>query len=319
MIRRALAVTLAVACLSLAIPAQAANPTVPLMFGAAAPNLQTVQDHERVLGATLRGLRVYKSWDSPLFGQTELTERDTGHTLFMSINGHRQDGTVTLWRDIAAAKPGSRLWGDMESQARQVAAFKAPVWLTFHHEPNASANQVFGSAADYVGAYRKWSSVMRAAGASNVHFAWVVTAYSLIRGDGQAFYPGDGYVEDIAADGYNWQRCHGTNAWLEASTIFDGQRRFGLQHPTKSLMIWEYNTVEDPAVPGRKAQWYRNVAQTMQLPAWSQYKAVLTWEGRAFGSVPYDCRFDYTTSVSATQGWHDMGNDPSFRAVTVPS
>lgn len=317
-----------VACLSAgavlapsnALPASAASPSVPILFGAAAPGYRVVQDNERVLGTTLRGLRIYKKWDDNLFGNTEVTERNTGHTLFMSINAQRRDGSKALWNDIARAQPGSGAYVAMQTQAQQIKAFGATVYIAFHHEPDATVNRSFGGSADFVAAWRTWVATLQAAGVRNVRFVWTVTAYGLVRNDAgraSAFYPGDAYVDDIAADGYNWYRCRTTSGpWLEAADIFEGQRQFGLQHPAKGLMIWEFNSSEDRATPGRKAQWYGNATQLFQQPKYSQYKAVLTWEGRAFNGSGPDCQFDYLSSASATQAWRAMGTNPAFRATT---
>lgn len=302
-------------------PASAASPGAPIMFGAAAPSYQVVQDNERVLGVTLRGLRIYKNWNDNLLGNTEVTERNTGHTLFMSVNAQRRDGSKALWRDIARAQPGSRAYGEMQTQAQQIKAFGDTVYIAFHHEPDADANRSFGTPADFVAAWRTWVATLQAAGVRNVRFVWTVTAYGLIvngAGRAPAFYPGDAYVDDIAADGYNWYRCRTTSApWREAADIFEGQRQFGLLHPTKGLMIWELNSSEDRAAPGRKAQWYRNVTQLLQQPNFGQYKAVLTWEGRAFTGSGPDCQFDYLSSASATQAWRAMGSNPAFRAAAL--
>jgi len=303
-----------------AAPAGAASVGAPIMFGAVGNSRKTVDAHERVLGRTLRGLRVYKNWDQHLFGGTQTWARDTGHTLFMSIDSRRSNGSAVKWADVASARPGSRLYDEMLSQANQIKKFGAQVFIAYNHEPDAQRSNDKGSPAQFVAAWRKVVSVYRAAGATNAKFAWVMTAYSFRRKQGAgagSYYPGDSYVDDIGADGYNWYQCRGGGGgWSAMSTIFEGQREFGLKHPSKGLMIWEFSSAEDPKSPGRKARWFNDVERLLQTAPWSQYSAVLTWEGRA--SVhKLSCQFDYLSSRSATAAWKALGTDPAFTAVRV--
>ncbi|MGI8613861.1 MAG: hypothetical protein ACR2KL_07980, partial [Nocardioidaceae bacterium] len=88
-------------------------------------------------------------------------------------------------------------------------------------------------------------------------------------------------------------------------------------HPTKPLMLWEFGSTEDPAVPGRKADWLRNAEALFKSPGYEQYKVVLTWEGRNYTGTR-NCNFDYNSSSSARSAWVAMGRDPAYSASTVP-
>ena len=148
--------------------ASATSASSPVMFGAAGPSRSVVEDHERVLGGRLNGLRVYKAWDQRLFGSSQRWARDSGHTLFMSVNTRRRDGGGASWRRIADARPGDALYTDMVRQALEVKAFRARVYLAFHHEPEARSSWKYGSGADFTRAWRNWVSVFRRTGVSNV-------------------------------------------------------------------------------------------------------------------------------------------------------
>ncbi len=303
-----------------AAPASAATRAKPIMFGAVGSSEGTVVDHQKVLGRTLRGLRIYKSWDDQLFGSSQTWARDTGHTLFMSIDSRRSNGSAIKWADVANARPGSPLYQNMLSQAKQIKAFKAQVFIAYNHEPDSKWSSDLGSnPAQFVAAWRKVISVYRAAGVRSAKFVWVMTAYSFRRHDGNRaslYYPGDSYVDDIGADGYNWYQCRGSGGWADASTIFDGQRQFGLQHRSKGLMIWEFSSAEDRKSPGRKARWFHDVENLFQTPRWSQYAVLLTWEGRS-NANRLNCQFDYLSSRSATAAWKALGTDPAYTAMRV--
>jgi hypothetical protein len=303
-----------------ATPASAATASRPMMFGAVGNSRTTVMAHERVLGRKLRGLRVYKRWDEALFGGTQTWARDTGHTLFLSIDSERKNGRPVMWADVANAKPGSAVYADLQRQAAQIKAFKAQVFIAYNHEPDTHWSASLGSPAQFIAAWRRVISVYRAAGVRNAQYVWVLTAYSFRRTDGkraQVYYPGDGYVDDIAADGYNWYRCKEPSGnWADVAKIFDGQRKFGAQHPDKGLMIWEFSSTEDQGSPGRKARWLHDVENLFRTSGWRQYKVLLSWEGRS-SAGKLNCRFDYLSSPSATTAWKALGTDPAFSATRI--
>ena len=296
--------------------ADAATVGSPIVFGAAGSSRQMIEQHEKVLGAKLHGARVYRSWGQPVFGSDQLWARDTGHTLFVSIKSVKS-GHVIKWSDIASARPGSVLYQDMRNQAAQIKSFGARVYVTFNHEPEAGSSRTMGTPAQFAAAWRTWVGVLRGAGATNARYVFTATAYGFARTDSyraSLYYPGDAYVDDIAADGYNWGTCRSRTAkWRELSSIIDAHRRFGQLHPTKGLMLLEFGSAEDAAMPGRKAQWLTNARALFKQSAYSQYKAVLSWEGRAFDGNK-NCRFDYLSSSSATTAWRAMGLDAAYSA-----
>ncbi len=302
-------------------PASAASAEDPMMFGAAASTKAEVQQHENVLGSRLNGLRTYKSWDSDLFGSSAAWERDTGHTLFMSIRSERQNGSKVMFADVANAQPGSKIYQDMQRQAAEIKAYGSTVYIAYNHEPEASAGRALGNNAQFIAAYRKVQNVWKAAGVRNVRYVWAMTAYGFARHDQFAaanYYPGDDYVDYIAADGYNWYTCRGGGGtWSELAGVIEAQRQFGMRHPSKGLMLYEFGSAEDRKSPGRKAQWLKNATALFQKPGYGQYKAVLSWEGRSFQGGGPDCGFDYLSSPSATKAWVDMAHTPAMRAVRL--
>lgn len=302
---------------SLSAQAQAASSSEPIMFGAVGASKAEILDHERVLGHRMNGVRVFKGWDSKLFGTPHQWAGDTGHTLFVSIKAKRSNGTQLSFRSIANAKPGSRLHNEMLSQARQIKEYGKPVYIVFNHEPEAWFSRSSGGPEDFKAAWRKVINTYRQAGVKNAEYVWTMTGYGFVRKDkfnARNYYPGDAYVDHIAADVYNWYKCRGPKGkWTSLAQLIEGHRQFGLQHPSKGLMILEYGSVEDKANPGRKAQWIRDSQALFKQAKYSQYEALLQWGGRT-DNGDNSCHFDYLTSKSATSAWKAMGNDHAYRA-----
>lgn len=294
----------------------------PLMFGASATTQKDVRAHQAVLGRRLNGLRVYKAWDDTLFGRDQVWERDTGHTLFMSIRSQRRDGSIVPFQAVADAQPGSALYEDMVAQAQQIKAFGATVYIAYNHEPEAQGAWEMGNGPQFVQAYRKVESVWRAQGVTNVRYVYTGTAYGFARTDERSiadYYPGDDWVDDVAADGYNWGDCrHDGGTWRSLADVIEAQREWGLRHPTKGLMLWEFSSTEDPRQPGRKALWYAQAATLFAQPGYEQYEAVLTWDGRHFTGASSDCTFDYRSSLSATAAWVALAESPDMSATRLP-
>ncbi len=302
-------------------PASAASASNPMMFGSSASTKDAVLAHERVLGSRLNGLRVYKSWDSqPVRQQPDLVPRHRPHPLPVGALG-RENGSEISFAAVAAARPGSALYQDMVDQARQVKAFGATVYIAYNHEPESHESWSRGTGAQYAAAYRNLRAVWASQGVTNARYVFATTAYGFARHDQYAaalYYPGDDVIDYIAADGYNWGNCRGDGGgWVELAQVIEAQRQFGLAHPSKGLMLYEFGSTEDKAHPGRKAQWLRNATTLFQQPGYGQYKVALSWEGRSFTGGGPDCNFDYTSSSSAQQAWADMAHAPSMRATRI--
>lgn len=296
-------------------------PERQLVFGASAANKTQILEHERDLGRKLGGVRVFKKWDSTLFPADMAWARDNGRSLFLSIRAERSNGTAVRWADIAAAQPGSKLHDDMLRQAAQIEAFKAPVYITFNHEPEAKDAQHLGDGADFIAAWRKVINTYRAAGVTNAEYIWTMTGYGFARTDSQAavhYWPGAAYVDHIGADVYNWYNCRETKGtWGSMAAKVEKVRQFGAQYPDKSIVIMEYSSAEDSERPGRKAQWIDDAAALFHQPGYEQFSGVLQWSGRNF-STDESCDFDYRSSASATAALREMGSAPGYQATTLP-
>jgi hypothetical protein len=283
----------------------------PLIFGTSAPDKANLVAQEAVAGRELVAVREYRLWDSPLFGPDELWMRDTYHTLFLSIKAVRMDGSIVPWADIAAATPGTQLYSDMQGIATQLKAFGARVFLTFNHEPETSTAN--GTGADFAAAFRNFITVMRAEQVDNIVPTAIFTGFGFTRTDAQNvdnYYPGDSYVSVVGVDVYNWGDCHG-GGWRPLAQSIEGARVWGLAHPSIPMVLTEWGSVEDPAVPGAKAAWIADAGNLFLQPAYSQFAGLIAWGGLNPNTA---CPFDYNTSPSAAAAWAGVGQNPAYSA-----
>ena len=263
----------------------------PMVWGATVKNtgkqtpLQAVQAFQAKVGRTLHATRDFLSWDSPFPTAYEQGLQAQGTTILLSVASRRLNGTPILWKDVAAAQPGSQLYTDMVTWADEVKAFGSPMYVTFQHEPEAAVNNHQGTPADYIAAWRNWVSIFRAQGVTNAKFMFITTAYGYLvaptkRNYAPQYYPGDDVVDAIAVDAYNWFTCRTSvkNPWNTLAQLIEGQRQFGLLHPTEPLWLAEFASVEDPATPGRRAQWITDAENLFPQTGYGQYQGVLYFD-----------------------------------------
>jgi hypothetical protein len=288
---------------------QAATTSAPIIFGVAAANQQQVQAAEAAAGHHLEGIRDYKPWDGILFGSSPQWMRDNGHVLFMSISAQTRSGAKIPFASIAAAPVGSSLYHEMLNIALQIKNFRAPVYITFNHEPEASGSLSQGNGAQFAAAWRKFVTVMRGAGVTNAKYIATFTGYGFTRKDAQSvnyYYPGDPYVDGIGADVYNWAGCEG-KPWTSMATLVAGIKAFGNAHPTKGLYVMEYGSVE--GAPGQKAQWLKDAQQLFKTTGYGAFKAVIQWTGQ---NINAKCNFSYNTSSTSQAAWSAWAKDPAY-------
>jgi plastocyanin len=271
------------------------------------PDRQTaLTNFEALIGRPVAIERVYVLWNEVWPTADDLWSRDQGHTLYMSWNASPDDGSgCRMWADIAAGVYDA----DIDARAEDIKGFGAPMFFSFHHEPTtAPPNHIAcGTEAEYKAAWRHIHDKFVIDGVTNVTYSITYTAQNFDKNRAKDFYPGDDIIDTIAADGYNWYGCpFHQGPWREMSEIFDSFYAFGVLH-NKPLIIAEYGSGEDPAVVGRKGQWFTNGAD--QLKKWPLIKGVSYFNvGNGGGSC--DRYMDSTTS--SLQAFSANGADPYF-------
>ena len=144
-------------------------------------------------------------------------------------------------------------------------------------------------------------------------------------------YPGDQYVDWVAADAYNWYPGKGGSNWRSFADAFASFHQWAsATHPDKPQMAEETGVQEDPSDPGRKAAWITDMAATIK--SWPQMKAVVWfnsnqiypwwWDSSsasldAFTAVARDCYFQTRNSACTGSGGADGGGGTAGGVVLV--
>jgi Glycosyl hydrolase family 26 len=238
--------------------------------------------------------------------------------MILSVRAMLADGTHLKWADIAAAPPGSPLHNDIVRWAEDVKAFENPVLFSFNQEPELEGNRPNGTASDFKAAWRRIVDIFRQEDVTNAEYLWVMTDWSFAvppddRRAAAKWYPGDAHVDGLAADAYNWQRCRPdiVNEWMSLEEIIEPFRLFGKRHPDKFLWLAEWGTVEDPNVPGRKAEWFRDARSLFKEPAYNQFQG-LAYVNRNYDTEQFQCAWAIDTSPSSLNAFKAMANDPFY-------
>jgi beta-mannanase len=154
----------------------------------------------------------------------------------------------------------------IRARADGLKALDARVFLRFYPEMNGAFHDAW-TGRDYtkfIAAWRHVHDIFVARGASNVVWAWTPTS---IGPASLHWYPGGKYVDWIGMDPYNWYPGRPHAGWREFGNMLKP-----LQDAAVSLgkpaLIGETGVQEDPASPGRKAEWLGGVPAAMaKFPA----------------------------------------------------
>ena len=180
--------------------------------------------------------------------------------------------------------------------------------------PEMDRRTIQGTPQQFVAAWTHVRSLFRSVGASNVAFVWCPTAYGFVVGRAQDYYPGDGAVDWVCADGYNWGSVHPTSRWSSFPEVFAAFLSWSQGHSSVPAVLGEWASIEDPAQPGRKAAWINNARLKIEQ-RYPQLQGLVY-----FDSISYDAttgaRVDWraNTSQSAYDAFRRMANDPYYTA-----
>ncbi|MDQ0868308.1 beta-mannanase [Arthrobacter sp. V1I9] len=181
-----------------------------------------------------------------------------------------------LWSGNGANQPAYALdritAGDFDPYIKQwgsaLATWGKPVMLRFAHEMNgnwypwAEASNGNG-AGDYAAAWRHVHDVVAATGATNVSWVWSPNVPYWGSTPLTGLYPGAGYVDVVALDGYNWGTAVSWSSWTSPSALFgEGLTALRSLAPGKPIIIAETASAE---AGGSKANW--NTALVSYLAA----------------------------------------------------
>ena len=256
---------------------------------------------ESQIGRKLAIDHQYYRWDESIPTPQEYWDAARGRLPFMSWNARTADGSTVEWGDIADGAQDD--W--IAAQADAIKAFGYPIYLTFHHEPEDDL-ATWGTPTEYAAAFRHIVTVFRSRGVTNVAFVWTMMNWTFDPRSGRdpdPYYPGDAYVDFIGIDGYNWYPGRSGAPWESFQQIFQNSNAFAVAHD-KPWMVVETGCQEDPGQPGRKGQWFRDIAAAAK--GWPLLKAVIYFD------IIKEYAWASDTSASSMRGFAALARDAHF-------
>lgn len=141
--------------------------------------------------------------------------------------------------------------------ADELRAWGGTVHLRFAHEPNGDWypwSPAGGTPPEvYVAAWRHVHELFRLKQATNVKWIWAVNVPHEGSSPIGELYPGDGYVDVVGVDGYNWGTSQQWSRWRSPEEIFGSTlEEVGRLAPGLPVVITEVASAESG---GSKAAW----------------------------------------------------------------
>lgn len=255
--------------------------------------VEALEDH---LGRKIDIDHHFYPWDKEFPTEIERWNLDNGRLPMISWNGRD-----VFAGDIAAGEHDPLIM----DRAARVKELDGTVLIRWFWEMDGNKKAEWaGAPADYIAAWRHIHDTFDEQGATNVDWVWCPNASAFRDGEAQAFYPGDGYVDWICADGYNWAPGREGDEWRSFRDIFDGFYAWAAEQG-KPIMIGEYGVQE--GAPGEKAAWIADLQATVKTE-FPLIRALVYFNA----NQDYDWRMN--TSETAYAAFKEMANDPFFSA-----
>ncbi len=169
------------------------------------------------------------------------------------------------WRQVAAMQPGSDIYQDVVRWATVLKERGGTPLFSYSHEPEQDSRRGLGGPADFVQAFRKVVTVMRAHGATNVLYTWQMTGYAFKAPEGSRqhapdWYPGDAWVDVVGPDEYNWYTCgEGAGRWVSLGELVQPALDFAAEH-NKKVALPEFASYTD----FKRASWIDEAHQFLE-------------------------------------------------------
>jgi len=292
-----------------AVPGAAASgPSAPpqgVLFGShvktgssASAQKAGVQALESELGRKLAIDHYYHPWTDPFPTTREQWDFDNGRIPMISWAKTYADQIVSGAQDAF-----------IRQRADAIAALGQPLLIRWFWEMDGNRNlQYSESPALYIAAFQRIVTLFRQEGATNVGWVWCPNASGFSDGSAQQYYPGDGYVDWVCADGYDWYMKPGQSD----PSFKDVFKSFYAWAPTtgKPIMVGEYGVMEAGAAD-RKANWVDAARTTLKTDD-TAIDAVVYFN--SYGTDDNGVYHDWTmdTSDASLNAFALMGADPYF-------
>jgi hypothetical protein len=292
-----------------------------VLFGGDVP----LADTEAKLGRNLAIVRVYDLIGQPFMNRQVAAIMARGSTLLVSLDTFPPHGPS--FASIAAGQEDSSIRSFLEAANQAAIHYHlGAIYVSFEHEANnLSKHQGLGSPAQFVQA---WDHVHQLAVDANLdwnqggrlHWALILTHYAYLNGSITQYWPGNGEVDVVAADGYNTGGCRdarrsgggfkfGRTPAVSPASLFSKVVGFASAHGGLPVFIAEWGSVPYTSDNVRVGS-----IQQMQsfVQANPEIKAALYWDSQ----VP-PCNYIINNSPTSLSALASMGHSPALQGQVV--
>lgn len=280
----------------------------PPYFAMSVPGseLARVRATEAAIGSRIDLIRWFRRWDSPRQLGDMAILLGEGRRVHVSLRPAAGGGRIIPWRDLAEAPEGSPLYDEWIAWIDFMVALPDGSFVTMNHEPETTDSAANGDAADFIAMWQRFHGLVHERGGDHLQLVWVMTGGSFTRDTAEEWYPGDAYVDVIGADVYNWYQCQGTNRpWRSFEELLAAPIEFA-QARSKPLAVPETASVEDPERPEAKAEWIRQLAETVSRDDLGVELLYVSWFNvTAPGGTWPQCVWDIDTSASSAAAFSE--------------
>jgi len=236
------------------------------------PNWDALAEFERSIGVAVDVVSFYWSWGiedpTPAFEYIEALDR-RGRVPLVTWEPWSvppdPDPARSAWFSLARLLAGDfdryiDLW------AGRLAATSAEVWLRPMHEMNGDwypwcGTTNGGSPEEWVEAWRYLHA--RFAGVDSVRWVWcpyVVSVPDTPENAIARYYPGDGFVDRLALDGYNWGTTRPWSRWQSFDELFGRAYDVVTTLAPSPVLLTEVGSAEEG---GDKAYWIADALRAL--------------------------------------------------------
>jgi Glycosyl hydrolase family 26 len=204
--------------------------------------------------------------------------------------------------------------------ARRAKAYGRQVFWRMYWEFNGSWFVWSGTGQPFIDAWRRTVNIFRAEGATNLVWVWSPDE-GWYNTNMTPSYPGDGFVDWVASDGYNWNSpnawCWRHPGWCWFEEIFHAgptpgqsvERDFRSRKP---FLVGETGSVEDLNVPGRKGAWFRDARDKIKAH-FPGLMAYVYFDQNPSAVEGCRCNWRIDSSLSSLRGFRALARDAYFR------
>jgi len=257
---------------------------------------------EAEIGRKFWGIRNFHAWDAAIVNAIDKRIVANGHTLICNTSAQRKtDGTAQSWADIAAGGQDTLL----RDQAARLKLLGVPFVFVFNHEPEDDVG-VCGTPTDYRRAYRRIYDVFTSQGVQNITYQLDMMAWTFNPKSGRKpldYWPGD-FIDVVAGNVFNWYPGRDNSKWQSLAFLAQPFNDWmNANKPAKAKWIGASGCQEDPAAPNRKAQWFRDAADALQV--WQ-------FDGLVYYNSPKLYPWWFDSSSVSLDAFREVVNRPFF-------